>query len=323
MTETNDLTSTGNPVIKFSITDAGITELAERYKNPVVPTDKKEYEAIKVSIREVSKVRIAVEKEGKEQKRLALEHQRNVNSEMNRVVDLLKAIENPLKLCKAEVDEAEEKRVRDLEEAEAKRLETINARLANIEEYGKVSLNDTLDAVKKRLVRVNELDPNDRFDEFAKKAAEAKQASRESLTAAIEQITQREDAAKAIEAQQATLDKQAEDQAAAQKIIDDQNARIAKAQADKDDAERAAEQKRLQKLEDDEAERKAQEAAEAEAAHQRAIAPDREKLMVFAQSFRDIGPPVMSSDEGKMAIDRVIDQLTVIVSEIESEADRL
>ena len=319
----SELTPTGNPVIKFSVTDAEIAKLAETYADPKVPQGKAEYDELKASIKVVATVRIAIEKECKVQKAAALKHQRDVNAEGGRIVDALKEIEGPMKLCKAEVDDAEERALAAREEKEAARLETIRTRLARIVEYGQVSLNDSLEAVKKRLLRVDELDPNDHFDEFAKKAADARQDALDSLSAAVTQLEERERVAKEQGARQAELNRQAAEQAAAQKVIDDEYARFAKATQDDLDAKAAEERDRLKKLEDEATERTAKADIEAEAERQKALAPDKEKLRVFAQSLREIEPPVMSSDEGKMAIDRIIEQLTVVVSEVESEADRL
>ena len=317
------MTASETQVVKFDITEAGIAALKDKYANPVVPTNKDEYDALKVSIKEVATIRIAIDNARKEQGAAALAHQRAVNKMGNGIIDRLKEIEAPMKLCKQEVDDAEDKRVADLELAEEARLSKIHTRIENIIAYGVVTLNDALEDVKKRLTRVEELDPTDQFDEFAKKAADAKQASIVSLNAAIDQLTASAELAKDQAERQKALDKQADEQKAAQKIIDDENERIAKVAADKEADDQAEELKRVRKLEDDEAERKALEDAAAEEKRQAALAPDKEKLRVFAQSFRDVDPPVMSSDEGKMAIDRVVDQLTVIVSEIESEADRL
>lgn len=317
------MTASETQVVKFDITEAAITELSEKYAEPKVPQNKDEYEVLKAGIKEVRDIRVAIDKERKAQNEAALAHQRAVNEMGNGIIERLKAIESPMKLCKQEVDEAEERRVREQEEKEAKRLEGIRARLDRIEEYGQVSINDTLEAVQKRLARVEELDPNDRFDEFAKTASNAKNVAHANLSAAIKLIEERERAEKEQEARQVELDKQADEQAAEGSRLAQEAIALAEQLSVKKAAERETELKRLKSLEDAEAVRKAKEKVEAEEAHQKAMAPDKEKLRVLAQSLREIETPVMTSDEGMMAIDRVIEQITVLVSDIESEADRL
>ena len=317
------MTASETQIVEFSVTDAAINELAQKYENPKVPQNKNEYEVLKAGIKEVDTIRIAINKERMAQNSAALAHQREVNRVGNDIIEQLKDIASPMKLCIQEVNEAEERALAEKEQKEAARLETIKLRLARIESYGQVSLNDTLEDVKKRLARVEELDPNDRFDEFARKAAEVKEASFLSLHAAIGQIEETLRVAQAQTDQQVELDRQVEELAERERKAKEEQDRLDKEKKDREEAEREIELKRLKSLEDAEAVRKAKEKTEAEEAHQKALAPDKEKLRVFAQSVRELPMPECSSDEGKMAIDRVIEQITTLVFEIESEADRL
>ena len=323
---------TDTQIVKFDITEAALTSLAERFANPVVPDTKADYDILKARIKEVRDLRVAIDKERKKQGAAALDHQRAVNAMGNGIIERLKAIEGPMKLAKAEVDEAEERKVREQEEAEEKRLNGINLRIANIEAYGTVSITDTLHDVNARLARVKELDPSVGFDEFAKKAAEAQakptravgfdefaKKAAEAQATALLNLTQGADVLKA-QASLAIRTKEIEKREA--------KANAAQAEADEKEAKRkadeqAAEQARLRKLEDEQRDRDVK--AEAEELEKRRLeqAPDKEKLMVYAQALRDVELPVLESIAGEALMVAVRGWLKVMTSDIKSEADRL
>lgn len=303
---------TGSQVVKFDVTEAAIAELKEKYGNPVVPETKDEYDALKASIKEVSQLRIKVDKERKEQNAAALAHQREVNRIGHGIINQLKDIEEPMKLCKAEVDEAEDRRVREIEEREAARLEKINTRIANIEAYGVVSINDSLDDVKQRLARVEELDPIKGFDEFVEKASKVRETSLQNLKAGIEALEK-----------QAELDKKAKELEEREAEINKRTAEADAAEAKRKAEEQAEEQARLRKLEEDQKERERAAEVEAEKARRLELAPDREKLMVYAQALREVTPPALDSVAGCAAIAAVVEDVKTLCSDIESTADRL
>jgi len=305
-------TETGSQLVKFNITEAAIASLTERFANPVVPTDKAEYDILKARIKEVRDVRVAVDKERKAQTAAALEHQREVNKIGHGIINRLKDIEEPMKLCKAEVDEAAERKVREAEEAEEKRLQGINERLAKIVEYGTVSINDTVEDVEQRLARVKELDPTQGFDEFAKTAAEYQ-------AKALLNLTQGADVLKA----QANL-------AVRTKEIEEREAKANADQAERDAEEtkrkaeeQAEEQKRLRQLEDEQADRDMKAAAVDDERRRLEQAPDKEKLRVYAQGLREVQAPILESSVGIAAIAKVLEWIHTLISDIESEADRL
>jgi len=299
-------------IVKFDITETAIVSLAEKYAEPTVPVTKDEYDALKLGIKEVATLRIAIDKERKEQNSAALAHQREVNKVGNGIIERLKAIEEPMKLCKAEVDDMKEREIREAEEAEEARLNGINTRIANIESYGVVSINDSLEDVKARLARVEELDVSTGFDEFAKKAADTRTESLANLKAGIETLTK-----------QAELDRRMKDIEAREAKANAAQAEIDKAEREKKEKEQAAELKRLRELEDEQAERDMKAAAEAEAARQRDLAPDKEKLMVYAQGLREVIPPKLDSTDGEAVMGKVLEWVHTLITDIESEADRL
>ena len=319
----NDVQTTTQQVVKFSVTDAAIAELAQKYADPKVPEGPEEYSELKAGIKEVAKYRIATEKERKVQNAAALAHQRSVNSEGGRITDALKAIEDPMKACKAEVDDAETRKVAEAEEKEFKRLDEIRLRLQRIEQFGQVSINDTVEAVKKRLKLVEALDPNDRFDEFAKRAAEAKANAFESLTDAVKQLEERAAGEERqrieqeeIDTRKAALDEQERKQKEEQDWLDKEKA---KREAD----ESSEKQERLQKLEDEKRQREKVEAAEAEAKRQKELAPDKEKLLAFALSLRNCLKPVCKSIEAQNIVNGAVSRLDDLAEYIERNAGEL
>lgn len=299
-------------VVKFDITEAAIVALADKYADPKVPQGKEEYDELKAGIKEVRDLRVAVDKERKKQTAAALEHQRAVNTMGNGIIDRLKDIEEPMKAAKLEVDEAEERRVRELEEAEEKRLTGINGRIDKIELYGVVSINDSIEDVKQRLARVKELDPTQGFDEFAKTAAEYQAKALENLKSGLEKLEQ-----------QAELDKKA-------KELEELEAKLNADQAERDaedrkkkEAEQQEELDRLRQLEDEQADRDRKAQAEADEKLRLEQAPDKEKLMVYAQLLRGVEPPNLDSIAGAAVLFTVGEWLETLCSDIESEADRL
>ena len=99
---------------------------------------------------------------------------------------------------------------------------------------------------------------------------------------------------------QAELDKQAEEQAAKQKKIDDENARLAQEKADKEEADRKA--------------------VEEEVARKTELerAPDREKLLLYASDIEQLvgTGPVMQSQEGANTLIFACEQLTEVADTV-------
>ena len=298
-------------VVKFSKSEAGIALLADQYKNPVIPADKEGYDALKEDIKVVAKIRTSIDKERKIQTAEALAHQRAVNAEGNKLIDQCKAIEAPMRKIITDIDEAEEKRVADLELAEAERLEKIKGRIERVEEFGMVSISDTLEKVERRLKMVTDFDPTEGFDEFAGKAGEAKQTALKALTEAAEMLKARAKSDELAAAGQKAID----EKEAAQKVIDDE-------QRKKEVDERAEEQRRLRELEQLDRDRVEKEREEKDKARKLKSAPDREKLKVFAQLIREIEMPDLESDPTNTCY-RVSHQLHTISTEIDQDAQKI
>jgi len=163
------------------------------------------------------------------------------------------------------------------------------------------------------------------FEERQKERAEAERLEKERLAKeAADRKAEDERLAKQKadqDAKEAELKKQADNLAAQQKAIDDERARIAKAEADK----KAAEEAKIQAAKDAEdlAKHQAKEAAEAEekakveAARQEALIPDIDKLEDFANYLQEaIEYPELKSDEAKEILKGARKQIYDIGNEI-------
>ncbi len=310
-------------VIKFSITDAAIAELREKYADPKVPESPSEYDALKADLKDVATVRIAIDKERKEQTRKAIDHQKAVNTEGNRIIDELKGIEEPMKVAKAVVDDAEERKVREAEEVEEARLNKIQTLLELIQETGTVPFNTTLEYVKKQIAALELLDPAEGFDEFAKKAAEFKKIALDGLNDACQKLTAEAADAERRKAEQEELDRRRAEldeaeakQKAEQKRLDDE-------QAAKEAEERRKEQARLDELEAEKRETEARIEADKEKARQKALAPDKEKLMVFSQELREIEYPQCTYQTAKNIVLHASRRIVAFAEGIEKDAEQL
>ena len=124
---------TNNVVIEYSVTDAAIAELRNKFSGLVVPAgDKQAYKALTSAIAEVRTLRTDVEATRTALKEDALKYGRMVDAEAKRITALLVEIEQPLKEQKAAFDEAVEKARQERHLAEQKRIADINMSIASI-----------------------------------------------------------------------------------------------------------------------------------------------------------------------------------------------
>lgn len=114
---------TNTQLIDYSITDAAIGELHQKYDGLDARQD---YEGVTKAIAACRKLRTSVEKKRKSLVADAVAWQKAVNTEAKRVTGLIAEVEDPLKISKQDVDDAAE-RAR-LEEERRKEEEAQRAR---------------------------------------------------------------------------------------------------------------------------------------------------------------------------------------------------
>ena len=120
----------------------------------------------------------------------------------------------------------------------------------------------------------------------------------------------------ALDRRQAKLDEDEAKQKAAQEELDAK-------QREKEDIERKEEQDRLQKLEDEKREREAKIEKERHAAHLKEIAPDKEKLRVFAQELREIEYPICKDQAAMNIVQHASRRIVSFADGIEKDAEQL
>ena len=104
---------------------------------------------------------------------------------------------------------------------------------------------------------------------------------------------------------QAELDEQAEEQRQAQKVIDDENARIAQEAAAKEEAKALEEEER--------------EAAE----RALRLAPDSDKLLIYADALTTVNVPKVESDEAKRTLLLALEKIKPVIEYIRNEARKM
>jgi len=266
--------------VDYGVAETTISDLKSRYSGLTIRSNA-DYEKVRLAIADVRAIRVGVEKSRKELKADALEFGRRVDAEAKRVTALLEEVETPLLVEKLRVDR-ERAAQRERKEAEARaKAEAEIAEAKRLEE--------------ERIAT-----------EQAKREAELA-AERERLVAERA----------ALEASQRELDAaRLEFERARQAELDRANAERAKVQAEREELERA-ERERLEAIEFAERqEREAREQAEAHAAEERRmaeLAPDRDKVVLFAQTLAALEYPKLASEEGKALIRVVVQKMDVIV----------
>jgi septal ring factor EnvC (AmiA/AmiB activator) len=322
-------------VVEYSVTDANLTELAEKYA--VVPdaTTDGGYQAIKECLRETTPLRTAVEKRRKELKKDALEYGRKVDTEAKRITKALVDIETPYRDAKQVVDDEVARIEQEKREAEADRITLLTNRISFIQHQTEGLLGADAKAIQARIDWLYDNANLDTFEEFTDQAELANNQALESLNKALadrvemdRQAAEQSRIAKEQADKQAELDKQAEEQRKQQAKIEAERAeaaRIMKEAQNKAEAEkRAAEAKKLaaeraeaekvrkekERLEAEKREAEEQqrlkEAAEAEAIRQEELRPDREKLEKWAEEIRNYEFPSVTSDKARAIVEAVI-----------------
>lgn len=289
------------PLVKYSVTDAAIAELRERFTGLTCNTPQ-EYEAVRLAISEVRELRVSVEKRRVELKADALEFGRKVDAEAKRITGALASIEDPLKEQKQAVD-AEKERVKQAA-IEARRLE-LEAQLRADREAEEAKLKAVRDAEEARLAEQRAAIEAERkaLDE-ARAQADADDADRR----------KREDAERLAEAEKMRVEREA--------IEADRRA----VQQERDRAERAeferqatikAEADAVEKVERD---RVAALARQAEIA---ALLPDVEKVRVYVAAIRALSAPKVKSKKVSALLAGAAGGVNSIASDLETKVGEL
>lgn len=170
---------TNNVVIEYSVTDAAIAELRNKFSGLVVPAgDKQAYKALTSAIAEVRTLRTDVEATRTALKEDALKYGRMVDAEAKRITALLVEIEQPLKDQKAAFDEAVEKARQERHLAEQKRIADIQWKITAIRNTPAQHATESAECIRATLEVMHSYEiTDDVFQEFVNQADEAKESA--------------------------------------------------------------------------------------------------------------------------------------------------
>jgi len=292
-------------LIKFNVTDQTISELKEKYKD-LTTQGPDGYLSVKAAIKDVSTIRINLEKFRVEKKAPLLAAEKYLDSEARRITALLVEIETPLKAKKKLVDDIEAKIKQEKFDKEIKRMadiqEMINKLMLapNISEYELPELGDLEDELQYNQSLVIE---SDVFQEFENEATGIVYNNIQKLKSLIEKRI-------AYDEEQERLTKQKADQDAADKLLADERAKF---EAEKAEQQRIDDAKQ-KKLDDEQAainsekQRLVDEINERHAIEQKKIDDEairkQERVHAAAKAERDKRKAIDNAAEKKLADER-------------------
>ena len=275
--------SIADAVIQLGPADEVVQGLAGRLSGLVADTPEG-YEAVRMGIAEVRKIRVGVEKSRKQLKQSALDYGRKVDAEAKRVTALLSAIEEPLKLEKKRIDDREA--IERAEKAAAIQAEA-EAKAKAIEEEKQRQL----------------------AEERARIEAERKkmQEERAALEAERQRLEQERQAREAAEQEKLAAER-AQLQAERDRLDKERQAREA--------AEREAKEKAQQIEREKQAKLEADRVAKQRESEEKERRPDCVKLAELAYAVNAIKLPDCKTSWGKEVVDQVADKLGKINTQI-------
>ena len=336
---------TSSHVIAWDINKQAIAEVAEDLKDIDAYQD---LDAAKAAKKTLSKMRTALGVAHKETKAEALAFGRKVDAKKNEYLALIKEIEDPITAQLDEIKNAEAKaeeervqiRMTEIERIQAYSLDRhdldldqLEERLKNLREQecdvehmmewaddwdlakqeADLKLRLSIDRERTRIEE--ERKQQEIAEENARKqkelddrqaAMDLEEAERKAIQDKADQ-ERREKEDKEARERQEEQDKIAEEQAAAQKKIDDENARLAQEKADKERREQA-------------------EAAAIEfAARALEQAPDREKLLTYADSVDELikNKPTLATDAANDVLLQAVAMLIEVAYDIRQQTEEM
>lgn len=317
-------------VIEFNVNDARIAEVAEEFK---AVDAYKDLPVAKAAKKTLTKMRTKLAEAHTDQKADALAFGRRLDAEKNRLMVLIKEIEDPIT---EQLEEIKNKAAREEEE----RLTKIMQGIEQIQAFALDRHDLTLDQLEERLDTLRGFPITEkRFQEQIEDAENAKEVSESKLRIAVMNEKERiEEEAKlaATEAENKELrkkldeqaaeqaDRDAEAQQAAALVAAEQKVRDDERQAELD--KQAEEQAAAQKILDDEQAEKERLEAEELAAKIAAIqAPDVEKLELYAADIKTLigNKPIMQVEETNEILLTVVASLIDVANYIETKSEEL
>jgi hypothetical protein len=228
--------------VKYNITDTAINKMKTEYMAlKVVGVDDSTGCQIVHDARIVVRDhRIAVEKTRKDLKADALEYGRKVDAEAKRITALLEPIESYLQEQEDIVKKEQERIKMEKIKAEEARVAGIWAMIATISNHGVTEYGETSEALKQRIILVENMIIDEKYAEFQADAESTKRGALNQLNKVLSERVEYERKQAEIKAEEERQAKIREEQAEAQRKIDAENKLIADEKAAQE-----AERKRL------------------------------------------------------------------------------
>ncbi len=271
---------------EYSKTEQALAALREKYADVTYDVDTPEgFQEAKSARSEVRGYRTGLEKMRKDIKAPALERCRLIDIEAKRITSELVALESPIDEQIKEVDARKEAERQKQIEAEVKRVEDIQSRIARIRDHAGAALQVGITAknIEQSIADIETIEIDDSFDEFQEQAADARIATLARLR----------------EIHAATVEREAEDAR-----IKDEREELAKLRAENEKREAEEQAKR--------------EAAEAEAREKREAADKKQREELEEQRKKQAAAQKKIDDENA----RLAKERADLEREQREEADR-
>lgn len=336
---------TSTQIIEWNVNDQAIAEVAEKCKEVDAYKD---LDTAKLAKKALTKMRTALGDAHKETKAEALAFGKKCDTEKNRLLAKIREIEDPISAQLDEIKNAELAK-------EQGRLDAIEEAINRIEAHAADRYSLDLIQLEARQESLEAIEITDEvFQEQVERATITKQDAEMKLRLAVDAehtaIKEKADAdaqaeenrllkekLQKIEDEQAAINAEtkriADEEAAAQKVIDDAR----QAELDKQQAEIDAEKKRIRDANEAQAAADAKEKADAEAAEEAERvaeeaaklaalqAPDLDKVLTFAALTKELieAKPVMGSTKGADIMLDAIANLIEIEHDLLTRAEEL
>ena len=169
------------------VTKKAIATLKRKYKKVPDFDTKEGYADGKKSLGILTKVRTGLEAERKIQVAEAIKHQTNVNTAAKLIKEEIEAIEKPIRDARKVVDDRKEKEKLEAEQAEQRRIDEIEAKVADIYAMTEGLLTADLPVLEERLAEAQAIEiTEDEYMEFVEPAKLAVNNVTSTLTNAVE-----------------------------------------------------------------------------------------------------------------------------------------
>ena len=244
----NEVIAESQPIAAYNEFRSQLAELRESNSNAVFDyEDPQGNKDARSHVFQLRKTRTAIDKARKQEKESSLQYGRQVDKEakeiMEEVEEMIEVHSAPLKA---------------IEEKEAARKKEIESKYDLIISLGLVGIEDSISGIQASIKNLNELTPDESFDELMAEATREHKKSSEALNAALESAIKNE--AEKVELQKLRDEQVARDQLERDKLIAEEARKAAEQKADNErlEAERKleAERQSVKKAQDD-AEQKA------------------------------------------------------------------